>query len=127
MYGDMRRMVPSLASFKGFDTTEIVVEHHAREHGVSKYSREGLTIGALDTMTVGFFQRFRNRPMHFAGEVSAAPVFIAIALFCGAALMAFTGGNAAILVILRALSSLTAVMVCMQGLMSEHSVYRTMK
>ncbi|MFC5051537.1 glycosyltransferase family 2 protein [Rubritalea spongiae] len=127
MYGDMHRMVPSLASFKGFKTTEIEVEHHARQHGVSKYGVERLIIGAIDTVTVGFLQRFRNCPMHFTGKIAAYLVLTAVALFSAAAVVSLIGGAGGILVILGALSSLSAVIVCMQGLMSENSVYRGME
>ena len=127
MYGDMHRMVPSLASFKGFKTSEIEVEHHAREHGVSKYGWSRLIIGAIDTTTVGFLQRFRNCPMHFAGKVSAVLVMFALSLFVSAIGVALTGGAAGILVILGSISTVTAILVCMQGLMSEHRVYRAME
>lgn len=127
MYGDMHRMVPSLASFKGFSTAEIEVEHHARVHGVSKYGWERLTIGAFDTMTVGFLQRFRNCPMHFAGKVSGVLVLIAMGLFLSAVIVAIAGGTVGVLVILGAISALTALLVCMQGLMSEQRVYRSME
>ena len=127
MYGDMHRMVPSLASFKGFSTAEIEVEHHARVHGVSKYGWERLTIGAFDTMTVGFLQRFRNSPMHFAGKVSGVLVLIAMGLFLSAVIVAIAGGTVGVLVILGAISALTALLVCMQGLMSEQRVYRSME
>ncbi|MGJ8673375.1 glycosyltransferase family 2 protein [Rubritalea sp.] len=127
MYGDMHRMVPSLASFKGFKTTEIEVEHHARQHGVSKYGVERLIIGALDTMTVGFLQRFRNCPMHFTGKIAAYLMITAVALFFSAGVVALSGGEASSLVIIGALSTLSALIVCMQGLISEQNVYRGME
>lgn len=127
MYGDMHRMVPSLASFKGFKTAEIEVTHHARQYGVSKYGWSRLVIGAIDTLTVGFLQRFRNCPMHFAGKVSAGLVFLAGLLFTAAVGVAITGGTVGVFVILGAISILTAVLVCMQGLLSEHRVYRAME
>lgn len=127
MYGDMHRMVPSLASFKGFNTAEIEVEHHPRMHGVSKYGWSRLIIGALDTMTVGFLQRFRNCPMHFAGKVSAGLAVIACGLFVGATVSALMGSSPATLLLLGAVSLLTGVLVCVQGLMLEQQVYRSME
>lgn len=127
MYGDMHRMVPSLASFKGFKTAEIEVAHHPRVHGVSKYGWSRLIIGAIDTITVGFLQRFRNCPMHFAGKVAAILTMIGVGLFIAAIGVTVTGGAAGVLVIVGAISILSAVLVCMLGLMSEHHVYRGME
>lgn len=127
MYGDMHRMVPSLASFKGFKTTEIEVAHHPREHGVSKYGWSRLIIGALDTLTVGFLQRYRNCPMHFAGKMAAGLTMIALGLFTSAIISAAMGAAAGVLVILGAISVLCAVLVTMQGLMAENHVYRDME
>ncbi len=73
MYGEMHRMVPSLASIEGYKTTEIVVEHHARQHGVSKYGWERLLRGFMDMWSVFFVKTYRERPMHF---------FAIIAVFC---------------------------------------------
>ena len=127
MYGDMHRMVPSLASFKGFNTVEIEVEHHPRMHGVSKYGWSRLIIGALDTMTVGFLQRFRNCPMHFAGKVAAVLVATALGLFAAAAVGAVLGATSSTLLVLGGISLLTSVLVCVQGLMLEQQVYRSME
>lgn len=127
MYGDMHRMVPSLASFKGFNTTEIEVEHHPRMHGVSKYGWSRLIIGALDTMTVGFLQRFRNCPMHFTGKVAACFFTISMALMVAAAVIGFLGGSVTALLVLGSLNFLTGILICIQGLMMELQVYRTME
>ncbi|MDQ8201342.1 glycosyltransferase family 2 protein, partial [Pelagicoccus enzymogenes] len=37
LQGEMHRMIPCLASIEGYRCAEIVVTHHARQHGVSKY------------------------------------------------------------------------------------------
>ncbi len=70
MYGEMHRMVPSLASIEGYKTTEIVVEHHARKHGVSKYGWERIIRGFLDMWSVFFVKTYRERPLHFFGTIA---------------------------------------------------------
>ncbi len=67
MYGEMHRMVPSLASIEGYRTTEIVVEHHARQHGVSKYGVKRFLRGFLDMWSVFFVKNYRERPLHLMG------------------------------------------------------------
>jgi dolichol-phosphate mannosyltransferase len=72
MYGEMHRMVPSLAAIHGYRTTEIPVQHHPRLHGHSKYNFKRYLRGFLDMWTVNYLQNFRRRPLHFIGSVALA-------------------------------------------------------
>jgi|GEM_PF-179815 len=72
MYGEMHRMVPSLAAIHGYRTTEIPVQHHPRVHGRSKYGFQRYLRGFLDMWTVSYLQNFRRRPLHFLGSVALA-------------------------------------------------------
>jgi dolichol-phosphate mannosyltransferase len=72
MYGEMHRMVPSLAAMHGYRTTEIPVQHHPRSHGRSKYDFRRFLRGFLDMWTVNYLQNFRRRPLHFLGSVALA-------------------------------------------------------
>ena len=70
MYGEMHRMVPSLAAMHGFQTAEIAVKHHPRRYGQSKYGIKRFLRGFLDMWTVHFLVNFRQRPMHLMGGIS---------------------------------------------------------
>lgn len=70
MYGEMHRMVPSLASIDGFKSAEIPVEHHARQHGVSKYGVKRFIRGFMDMWSVYFLKNFRERPQHLMGGIA---------------------------------------------------------
>jgi FixJ family two-component response regulator len=72
LYGEMHRMIPSLASIKGYRSAEIEVEHHARVHGVSKYGVKRFLRGFMDMQTVYFLKNFRERPLHFMGGLAVA-------------------------------------------------------
>ena len=85
LFGELHRMVPSLAGMQGFKVTEIVVQHHARQFGVSKYGVERFIRGFSDMLTMGFLRVYRERPSHFAnfcavgyGAVGLSMVVIAI-------------------------------------------------
>ena len=85
LFGELHRMVPSLAGMQGFKVTEIVVQHHARQFGVSKYGVERFIRGFSDMLTMGFLRVYRERPSHFAnfcavgyGAVALSMVVIAI-------------------------------------------------
>jgi glycosyltransferase involved in cell wall biosynthesis/CheY-like chemotaxis protein len=84
MYGEMHRMVPSLAAIHGYRTVEIPVKHHPRVYGRSKYGFKRFLRGFLDMWTVNFLQNFRHRPFHFFGSIAVAMIgigfFIAVLL-----------------------------------------------
>lgn len=88
MFGELHRMVPSLAGMNGFRVTEIPVKHHARKHGYSKYGIERFIRGFSDMLTIGFLRKYRERPAHFANTWAAfytgfAFLLVVASLFVG--------------------------------------------
>ncbi|MFO0678678.1 MAG: glycosyltransferase family 2 protein [Polyangiaceae bacterium] len=69
IYGELHRFVPALAHMQRFRVDEIVVEHHARAHGVSKFGTSRFFRGAMDLVTVWFLLKFDNKPSHFFSGV----------------------------------------------------------
>ena len=70
VYGELHRYVPLLARWKGYDRiTEMVVEHHPRRYGRSKFGLDRFVKGFLDLILVIFLTRFVVRPMHFFGTL----------------------------------------------------------
>ncbi|MDO5113355.1 MAG: glycosyltransferase family 2 protein [Planctomycetia bacterium] len=67
LYGELHRFIPVLAASRGFRVSEIVVTHHAREFGVSKYGFSRFLKGFLDLLSVKFVTSFGQRPNHFLG------------------------------------------------------------
>ncbi len=67
LYGELHRFVPVLAESYGYRIGEIVVEHHARKYGISKYGVGRLFKGLLDLVTVVTLTRFSTRPSHLFG------------------------------------------------------------
>lgn len=68
LYGEMHRFVPVLAAARGFRVSEIVIQHHPRKHGRSKYGFERFVKGFLDLLTVHFLTGYGNRPQHLLGS-----------------------------------------------------------
>ncbi|MGL4465577.1 MAG: glycosyltransferase family 2 protein, partial [Planctomycetia bacterium] len=68
LYGEFHRFIPVLAHSRGFKVGEIVVNHRARRHGVSKYGWERFIKGFIDLATVYFLTAYRNRPQHLLGS-----------------------------------------------------------
>ncbi len=70
VFGEMHRYIPILAKDAGFvKITEKVVEHRARQYGVSKFGLERMIKGYLDLMSVTFLSNFGRSPMYFFGSL----------------------------------------------------------
>jgi glycosyltransferase involved in cell wall biosynthesis len=71
VYGEMHRYIPALAHWEGFKVTELPVQHHKRQYGVSKFGMSRFLKGFLDLLTVMFTTRYIKRPLHFFGTVGS--------------------------------------------------------
>jgi glycosyltransferase involved in cell wall biosynthesis len=72
LYGEMHRFLPALLAEVGAEVDEVVVRHHAREFGASKYSLDRTFRVILDIVLVVFFLRYVQRPLHLFGGVGIA-------------------------------------------------------
>ncbi|MCX6169749.1 MAG: glycosyltransferase family 2 protein [Ignavibacteriales bacterium] len=69
VYGELHRYIPVLANWKGFSVTEIIVKHHPRRYGKTKFGISRFFKGFVDLITVIFTTRYIKRPMHLFGFV----------------------------------------------------------
>ena len=77
IYGEMHRYIPVLAKRAGFQKIgEQVVEHRARQYGVTKFGIERFINGFLDLLSVTFMTKFGKKPMHFFGILGTLMFFI---------------------------------------------------
>ena len=76
LYGEMHRFIPALAHWVGGSVTEVVVNHHPRRLGRSKYGLSRITRVILDLFTVTFLLRYSKSPIQIFGRIG---------LFAGAA------------------------------------------
>jgi len=69
--GDMHRFIPALVASVAPTSRigEMVVSHHARQFGLSKYGISRTFRVMLDLLSVVFFMSFRHRPGHFFGVI----------------------------------------------------------
>jgi len=80
LYGEMHRYITALLSWKGFAVGEMVVRHHPREHGYTKYNIRKKLKGFLDLVVVKFWIQYSTRPMHFFGAIGAAFIILGFVL-----------------------------------------------
>ncbi|SMR82083.1 Glycosyltransferase involved in cell wall bisynthesis [Aliiroseovarius halocynthiae] len=78
LYGELHRFTPALLHAVGFKCTEIVVQHHAREHGQSKYGVMRMVKGFLDLSTVKLLTRYQSRPLHFFAMIGLPLLLIGL-------------------------------------------------
>jgi glycosyltransferase involved in cell wall biosynthesis len=71
LMGEMHRFIPAWVAgvVPSSRIGEVVVTHHAREHGTSKYGISRTFRVILDLLSVMFFMRYKARPGHFFGSL----------------------------------------------------------
>ncbi|MDP8219656.1 MAG: glycosyltransferase family 2 protein [Candidatus Theseobacter exili] len=68
VYGELHRFIPALAAWRNFKIGEIIVRHHKRKFGKSKYGARRFLSGINDLITVMFLTKFQKKPSHlFSG------------------------------------------------------------
>ena len=71
LYGEMHRFIPALVSWVGGKVGEVVVRHHPRRFGTSKYGISRTFRVILDLMTVKFLLQYSRGPMQIFGKIGA--------------------------------------------------------
>lgn len=74
LYGEMHRYITALLSWKGFKVGEMVVTHHPRQFGYTKYNIRKKLKGFLDLFVVKFWIQYSARPMHFFGAIGVVSI-----------------------------------------------------
>jgi Glycosyltransferases involved in cell wall biogenesis len=78
LYGELHRFIPVLAAMQGARITQVDVKHHARKFGRSKYGL-GRTFRVLsDLVTMVFFRRYIQKPMHLFGTMGFISLFFGV-------------------------------------------------
>ncbi len=72
LYGEMHRFIPVFADSVGARITEVVVNHHPRKFGKTKYGLERTVKVILDLFTVKFLVSYSAKPIYLFGGAGAA-------------------------------------------------------
>ncbi len=76
LYGEMHRFIPAYVHAAGARVTEVVVQHHPRKYGKSKYGLERTLKVLLDLFTVKFLLSFSVSPIYIFGGAGIGTIFI---------------------------------------------------
>lgn len=80
LYGEQHRFIPALLKIKGFTIGEVVVNHRPRVAGKTKYNWKRTIKGFVDMISVWFWNKFANRPLHLLGGAGLG--FLALGFIC---------------------------------------------
>jgi glycosyltransferase involved in cell wall biosynthesis len=83
LYAEMHRFIPAMASLSGARIAEVVVRHHPRKFGRSKYGLSRVWKVVLDLLMIKTLVDFSTRPALWFGLL-AIPFFLLGGLFFGA-------------------------------------------
>ncbi|RJP55303.1 MAG: glycosyltransferase [Anaerolineaceae bacterium] len=76
LYGEMHRFIPVFADSVGARITEIVVNHHPRRFGKTKYGLERTAKVILDLFTVKFLVSYSSKPIYLFGGTGGVLMII---------------------------------------------------
>ena len=80
VYGQLHRFIPVLAHWQGYRVGELVVKHHARKYGKTKFGAFRFIAGFLDLFTVVFLHKFKKRPLHLFGSIGMILFLLGLAM-----------------------------------------------
>ena len=81
LYGEMHRFLPIYVSWHGAKITEMIVNHHPRRTGNSKYGLERVVKVILDLLVVKFLDRAASKPMYVFGGCGIFSLAISLFTF----------------------------------------------
>ncbi len=67
LFGEMHRFIPAILELEGYKVGEVKVSHHPRIHGKTKYNWKRGVKGFVDMISIWFWRKYSNRPLHLFG------------------------------------------------------------
>jgi glycosyltransferase involved in cell wall biosynthesis len=80
LYGEMHRFIPALARWAGGTVGEVVVKHHPRRKGKSKYGISRTLRVLLDLFVVKFLTTYSTQPIQIFGGLGLICFFFSLLL-----------------------------------------------
>lgn len=124
LYGEMHRFIPILAHWRGARCAEVVVRHHPRQAGQSKYGLSRTARVLLDLMTVNYMVRYHTSPMKLFGGFGLVSLIAGGTAAAATVVMKLRGtdmtGNP--LLLLTVFASLAGLQFLVLGMLGEVAV-----
>lgn len=78
LYGELHRFIPALAKIEGAKISEMVVSHHPRKFGKSKYNITRTFRVIVDLTAMNMFMKYLKNPLRFFGKIGVTFIFFGI-------------------------------------------------
>ena len=125
LYGEMHRFIPIYSAWQGGRVAEVVVSHHPRIYGKSKYGMNRIVKVLLDLIVIKFLIDYSTKPIYVFGTFGFFNFFLSI----GAGIFAFylkifknESFISTPLPLFVALTFLTGILSILLGLVAEISM-----
>jgi len=121
LYGEMHRFIPAMALLVGARVGEVVVRHHPRRFGQTKYGLSRIWKVFLDLLTVKMLVTFAPRPAGWFGLLSL-PFWLGACIGTGATALLVAMGQSSPLVVVGSVTLLftcTGIQLVSMGLLGE--------
>jgi glycosyltransferase involved in cell wall biosynthesis len=92
LYGEGHRYIPAKLHKKGYQISELPVNHRPRGAGETKYGGKRLIKGFVDLLFHIFWNRFSTRPLHFLGGAGFILLSVGIAIGSHAVVIKYAFG-----------------------------------
>jgi len=93
LFGEMHRFLPLFVMARGGKVTELVVRHHPRTAGVSKYGFNRIYRVLSDIMLIRVLLKYRTRPSHFFARLGWFLAIAGTAFFAASGVLQLTVGG----------------------------------
>ena len=80
LYGVMHVFIPVILAYRGAKIAEVVVRHHERKAGVTKYSLIKMVTDMADLLTIKFLYSYALRPLVFFGSLALGSFVAAVVM-----------------------------------------------
>ncbi len=76
LFGEMHRFMPAILELQGYRVGEVKVSHFPRIHGQTKYNWKRAVKGFVDMISIWFWRKYANRPLHLFGGAGIVFSFV---------------------------------------------------
>ncbi len=122
LYSEMHRFIPAMTSITGARIAEIMVRHHPRKYGTSKYGLSRIYKVLLDLISIKMIISFSPRPMIAFGIIAIISALISFIFFLMSIIQAIITPTTQTLVIVMGISMLSGVLsifLLLSGMLCE--------
>ncbi|HRY82189.1 MAG TPA: glycosyltransferase family 2 protein [Candidatus Moranbacteria bacterium] len=95
LFGEMHRFIPALLELQGYKVGEVKVSHYPRVHGVTKYNWKRAIKGFVDMISIWFWRKYANRPLHLFGGLGIVFSIVGFIILAWMAVEKIMGGSIA--------------------------------